>query len=318
MTNWRHSVRTTGLPHEDPVTGPAGRRRPVTVCGLPVHPLTLGESVAAAEALIEDGGPHQHVVLNAAKVVQAHKDPELARIIRSCSLVNADGQSVVWASRILGQPMPERVAGIDFILALWRRAAHKGYRVYLLGAERPVVEETARIAAAQGVKIVGCRDGYWDESQEQEVVSGVRAARPDLLFLAVPSPRKEYFLAHRLKALGCPLVVGVGGSFDVVAGLRSRAPRWMRRAGLEWFHRMVQEPSRMFLRYTTGNLRFVMLVLVHWARRLPVRPTTGSAAPKLSARSHSAPGIPAPCRRRKPHRATERNRRNPEGPLRHP
>jgi N-acetylglucosaminyldiphosphoundecaprenol N-acetyl-beta-D-mannosaminyltransferase len=222
--------------------------------------------VAAAEALIADGGPHQHVVLNAAKIVQAHGDPELVRIIRSCSLVNADGQSVVWAGRLLGSPLPERVAGIDFMLALWRSAARHGYRVYLLGAEAAVVEETARIATGQGVEVVGHRDGYWDESQEPQVVAGVRETRPDILFLAVPSPRKEYFLARRQKELGCALVVGVGGSFDVVAGLRSRAPRWMQRTGLEWFHRLVQEPRRMFLRYAVGNTRFVALTVAHWAR----------------------------------------------------
>ncbi|HEY9439411.1 MAG TPA: WecB/TagA/CpsF family glycosyltransferase [Streptomyces sp.] len=240
--------------------------RPAMVCGLPVHPLTLKESVASAEALIADGGPHQHVVLNAAKIVQAHDNPELARIIRSCSLINADGQSVVWAGRLLGSPLPERVAGIDFMLALWRSAARKGYRVYLLGAEPGVVEATARIAASQGVEVVGYQDGYWDETQESHVVAAVREARPDILFLAVPSPRKEYFLARRQKDLGCALMVGVGGSFDVVAGVRSRAPRWMQRVGLEWFHRLIQEPRRMFLRYAVGNTRFVALTATHWAR----------------------------------------------------
>lgn len=262
-----YTPRAPGLPDESATKGTAGLCRPVTVCELPVHPLTLEESVAAAEALIADGGPHQHVVMNASKIVRAHDDPELARIIRSCSLVNADGQSVVWAGRLLGSPLPERVAGIDFMLALWRSSARRGYRVYLLGAEPQVVEETARIAAAQGVAIVGYRDGYWDETQETQVVAAVREARPDILFLAVPSPRKEYFLARRQKDLGCALMVGVGGSFDVVAGVRSRAPRWMQRAGLEWFHRLIQEPRRMFLRYAVGNARFVALVAACWARR---------------------------------------------------
>ncbi|MCX4579340.1 WecB/TagA/CpsF family glycosyltransferase [Streptomyces sp. NBC_01571] len=261
-------MRTTSSRNGNARTGRVGPGRPVTVCGLPVHPLTLEESVAAAEALIEDGGPHQHVVLNAAKIVQAHDDPELARIIRSCSLVSADGQSVVWAGRLLGSPLPERVAGIDFMLALWRSAARNGYRVYLLGAEAKVVEETARIAAGQGVEVVGYRSGYWEESEEALVVAAVRETRPDILFLAVPSPRKEYFLARRQKDLGCALMVGVGGSFDVVAGLRSRAPRWMQRAGLEWFHRLVQEPRRMFLRYAVGNTRFVALTAAFRARLL--------------------------------------------------
>ncbi|WP_220213494.1 WecB/TagA/CpsF family glycosyltransferase [Streptomyces shenzhenensis] len=260
-------MRPAKLSDEEPSISPAVCP-PVSICGLPVHPLNLQASVAAAEALIEEGGPHQHVVLNAAKVVQAHDDPALARIIRSCSLVNADGQSIVWAGRILGRPLPERVTGIDFMLALWQSAARRGYRVYLLGAEPAVVERTARIAEAQGVKIVGYRDGYWDETQEQQVVADVRRTQPDVLFLAVPSPRKEYFLARSQEALGCPLLVGVGGSFDVVAGVRSRAPRWMRRAGLEWCHRMLQEPRRMFLRYAVGNPRFVALVFAHWAREL--------------------------------------------------
>jgi N-acetylglucosaminyldiphosphoundecaprenol N-acetyl-beta-D-mannosaminyltransferase len=224
--------------------------------------------VTAAEALIADRGPHQHVVLNAAKIVQAHDDPELARIIRSCSLINADGQSVVWAGRLLGSRLPERVAGIDFMLALWRSAARNGYRVYLLGSQADVVKETARIAARRNVTVVGHRDGYWDETEEAGVVAAVREARPDILFLALPSPRKEYFLARRQKELGCALVVGVGGSFDVVAGVRSRAPRWMQRAGLEWFHRLVQEPRRLVLRYAVGNTRFMALTAVHWARRL--------------------------------------------------
>ena len=126
--------------------------------------------------------------------------------------------------------------------------------------------DTARIAAGQGVEVVGHRDGYWTESEEARVVAAVRETRPDILFLAVPSPGKEYFLARRQKDLGCALVVGVGGSFDVVAGLRSRAPRWIQRAGLEWFHRLVQEPRRMFLRYAVGNTRFVALTASYWAR----------------------------------------------------
>lgn len=243
---------------------------PVPLCGLPVHALTLAESVAAAEKLIADGRPHQHVSVNAAKVVRARRDPELARIIRSCSLVNADGQAVVWAGRVLGQPLPERVTGIDLMLALWDRAARERYRVFLLGAEPAVVRQVAAIATRRGVDVVGYRDGYWSREQEPEVVAAVREARPDLLFLAVPTPRKEYFLAGHLDDLNCGLAVGVGGSFDVVAGLRARAPRWMRGAGLEWAFRLLQEPRRLFARYLVGNTAFVLLVLREaLARRRP-------------------------------------------------
>ncbi len=162
-------------------------------------------------------------------------------------------------------PVPERVAGIDFILALWRSAARNGYRVYLLGAEAAVVEAgDGAYRHLQGVEVVGHRDGYWDERKEPQVVAGVREARPDILFLAMPSPRKEYFLAAAEGAGLCP-----GGRcrriFRRGGGLRSRAPRWMQRTGLEWFHRMAQEPRRMFLRYAVGNTRFVALTAVHGA-----------------------------------------------------
>lgn len=234
---------------------------PVPVCGVPVHALTLAESVAAAEELIAEGRPHQHMSVNAAKIVRARRDPGLASIIRSCSLVNADGQAVVWAGRMLGRTLPERVTGIDLMLALWESAARRHYRVFLLGAEPDVVRKVAAVATGRGVDVVGHRDGYWREEEEPDVVAAVRAARPDLLFLAVPTPRKEYFLARHLAALNCGLAVGVGGSFDVVAGLRARAPRWMRRAGLEWFFRLLQEPRRLFTRYLVGNTAFVLLVL---------------------------------------------------------
>jgi N-acetylglucosaminyldiphosphoundecaprenol N-acetyl-beta-D-mannosaminyltransferase len=243
---------------------------PVEVCGLPVHPLTLAETVTAAEALIADRGPHQHVVLNAAKVVAAHDDPELARVIRSCSLVNADGQSVVWASRLLHHPVPERVAGIDFMVAMWDSAKRNGYRVYLLGAESDVVQQVARTARARGVNVVGARDGYWSADNEAEVVAAVGATQPDVLFLAIPSPRKEQFLSAHLEHLGAALVVGVGGSFDVIAGRTRRAPVWMQRLGLEWFFRLAQEPRRMFRRYLEGNARFIAMVARYRLHRGPV------------------------------------------------
>src|SRR4051812_39976322 len=150
---------------------------PVDVCGLPVHPLTLDESVEAADALIQDGGPHQHVVLNAAKVVLAHDDPALADVIGRCSLVNADGQSIVWASWLLGHRVPERVAGIDFMHALWDLAAQRGYTVYLLGAEAPVVARVADIVRARGIRLAGYRDGYWSPDDEAALVSAIAESK---------------------------------------------------------------------------------------------------------------------------------------------
>ncbi|MFF3687051.1 WecB/TagA/CpsF family glycosyltransferase [Streptomyces sp. NPDC002187] len=237
------------------------------ICGVPVDALTMSQSVAAAELLIADECAHQHVAVNAAKLVMAKRDGELSRIIRSCSLVNADGQAVVWASRILGCPLPERVAGIDLMLELWKRAAGNCYRVYLLGAEPAVVRKAAAIASRQGVNVVGCRDGFWAEDEEPAVVAAVREARPDILFLAVPTPLKERFLARHLTDLNCGLAVGVGGSFDVVAGVRRRAPVWMRKTGLEWSFRLLQEPRRLLARYLLGNSRFIALILSQAVRQ---------------------------------------------------
>lgn len=237
----------------------------------------MDDSVRVACELVDSGGPHQHVAINAAKVIATRRDPVLREIVESCSIANADGQSIVWASRLFGQRLPERVTGIDFMLRMWSVAADKGYRVYLLGAKPHTVEHAATVAARQDVHIVGARSGYWSPEEEDEVVAEVARARPDLLFVGLPTPRKEEFLHRHLKSLGVPLAVGVGGSFDVVAGEVTRAPRWMQRYGLEWLHRMRQEPSRMLRRYLVGNAAFIWLVFTEWIRSVRREHRPGSA-----------------------------------------
>jgi N-acetylglucosaminyldiphosphoundecaprenol N-acetyl-beta-D-mannosaminyltransferase len=231
---------------------------------IPLDALTMAQSVAVCDALIRSGGQHQHVVLNAAKVVAAHDDTRLMNVIKGCSLINADGQSVVWAARLLGQQVPERVAGIDLMEQLWALAARAGYRVFLLGATAEAVRFAATAARDVGVNVVGYRDGFWAPDEEDTVVAQVAAQRPNVLFLAIPSPDKEFFLAAHRETLGVNLAVGVGGAFDVVAGITHRAPNWMQRSGLEWLYRLIQEPRRMFKRYLVGNSRFTALVLREW------------------------------------------------------
>jgi len=241
--------------------GQAGDR--IDMLGIVVDPLTMDESVEAAEQLIRAGGTHQHVVVNAAKVVQASDDPELAAIIKGADLVNADGMSVLWAGRFLGHSMPERVPGIDFMEALLARAATSGYQVFFLGAREEVVTAVVEIEIGRhpGLVVAGYRNGYWRAEEEAGVVAQIAATRPAILLVAMSSPKKERFLSNHLEELGVPLVVGVGGSFDVVAGVTARAPMWMQRTGLEWMYRLVQEPRRMFKRYLVGNSRFVVMVL---------------------------------------------------------
>ncbi|NHW47385.1 WecB/TagA/CpsF family glycosyltransferase [Paenarthrobacter sp. MSM-2-10-13] len=230
--------------------------------GLTVDRLSMDESVERALELIASGGPHQHVVVNAAKVVAAVEDETVRSTINGCSMVNADGQSVVWASRLLGDALPERVAGIDFMNRLVDESAKHGLRIYLLGAKSRVVEATANAFRERGAVVVGHHDGYWRQSKSDlEICQEVAVTNPDILFIAVPSPFKEVFLADNLHRLGVKLCVGVGGSFDVVAGETTRAPIWMQRCGLEWFYRLLQEPRRMMRRYLVGNAKFIYYVV---------------------------------------------------------
>ncbi len=172
----------------------------------------------------------------------------------------------MWASRILGQPLPERVAGIDLFVAILERAASTGHSVYFLGATDEVLDELVRRISRRfpTLRIAGSRNGYW--SDDGEVIDAVRAAHPDFLFLAIPSPRKEFWLNEHLQALGVPFVMGVGGSFDVLAGKVKRAPLWVQKLGCEWLYRVCQEPRRMWKRYLFGNARFIQLTFKEWRR----------------------------------------------------
>ncbi len=246
--------------------------RRIELFGVPVDALTMDETVARVRELVKLGGPNQHVVLNAAKIVAIQRDPELAAIVRRSALVNADGASVVWAGRLVGTPLPERVAGIDLFERLVATAAEDGHSIYLLGATDDVVERVVKVLRARHplLRIAGYHHGYWGD--DDEMLEIVRAAKPHYLFLAIPSPRKEYWLSVHLDRLGVPFVMGVGGSFDVVAGFTRRAPRILQRIGLEWFWRLAQEPRRMWKRYVVGNTQFVMLTWREWRARRGDRP----------------------------------------------
>jgi N-acetylglucosaminyldiphosphoundecaprenol N-acetyl-beta-D-mannosaminyltransferase len=234
--------------------------------GLPLDALTMDETVDQVRRMVRNGGIHRHVVLNAAKIVQAERDPALRQVISGCELVNADGMAVVWASRVLGAPVPQRVTGIDLFERLVAAAADDGDPVYFLGAQAPVVERVVRVFTERYplLRVAGYHDGFW--ADDETMVAEVRAARPSYLFLAIPSPRKEFWLEEHAEELGIPFVMGVGGAFDVVAGRTGRAPRVVQRAGLEWGWRLAQEPRRMWKRYLYGNTAFIRLTLREWSR----------------------------------------------------
>ncbi|PKQ38563.1 MAG: glycosyltransferase [Actinobacteria bacterium HGW-Actinobacteria-1] len=239
------------------------------IFGVTLDMLTMDQSVERCTELIEIGQPAQHVVINAGKVAMMHDKPHLKEIISRCQMVNADGQSVVWASRLKGHPVPERVAGIDLMHKLLERAEQRGWPTYFLGAREEVLQ--ACLAAFRikypELVVAGYQHGYF--SDDKLVAQQIREAGTRLLFVGISSPKKEEFLSEHLKHMGPVFAMGVGGSFDVVAGLTKRAPLWMQKSGLEWAYRLGQEPGRMWKRYLFGNARFINLVIKEERRRVP-------------------------------------------------
>ena len=241
----------------------------ITMMGCEIDNLTMEQTLQKIDGFIQSGLPHQHVVVNVDKLVKASHDAELRRIINDCALVNVDGMPVVWASRLLGKPLKERVAGVDLFEALMQRSARTGWRVFLLGAREEVVSEVKRQYELKypGLTVAGYRNGYWKPEEEAGVVEQIREAKADLLFVAISSPKKEHFLGQYQAHMKIPFAMGVGGTFDVAVGRVKRAPLWMQRNGLEWFYRFLQEPRRMFRRYFIEDMAFVWLFLKEAARR---------------------------------------------------
>lgn len=249
----------------------------MNILGCEVDNLSMGETLDRVGELIATGRPHQHVVINADKVVKAARDPALAQIIARCDLINADGMPVVWASRLLGKPLKERVTGIDLFFSLLGRAEQEGWRVYFLGAREAVLNEVVTRARQRHpqLQIAGHRNGYWKAEEETQVVEAIAATRPHILFVAINSPKKEEFLARHQAHMQVPFAMGVGGTFDVMAGLTQRAPLWMQRNGFEWFYRFLQEPRRMFRRYFIEDMGFFWLLgramVQRWTGRMTER-----------------------------------------------
>jgi N-acetylglucosaminyldiphosphoundecaprenol N-acetyl-beta-D-mannosaminyltransferase len=241
----------------------------IEMMGCRIDNLSMEETLQTIEGFIKSGKPHQHVVVNVDKLVKASRDAELRRIINDCALVNVDGMPVVWASRLLGRPLKERVAGVDLFEALMRRSASRGWRVFLLGAREEVVSgvKSAYEQKYPGLTVAGYRNGYWRPEEEAAVVEHVKAAGADLLFVAISSPKKEQFLGRYQAEMQIPFAMGVGGTFDVAVGRVKRAPVWMQNAGLEWFYRFLQEPRRMFRRYFVEDMAFFGLLLKEAFRR---------------------------------------------------
>jgi N-acetylglucosaminyldiphosphoundecaprenol N-acetyl-beta-D-mannosaminyltransferase len=237
--------------------------------GCPIDALTLDQ---AAECCVEAARARKSFlvgVVNAAKIVQLRDDAELRASVELADIVLADGMSVVWASRLLGSPLPARVTGIDLFEALLARAETGGLSVYLLGARPEVLRAVLAVLRVRHPRLVvaGYRDGYFGADEEPDVVRAIRESRAHFLFVGMPTPKKEIFLRVWREQLAGITCHGVGGSFDVLGGYVRRAPRLWQRLGLEWLYRLLQEPRRMWRRYLVTNTLFLARVGRAWISR---------------------------------------------------
>ena len=207
--------------------------------------------MAAATALIEkfiaERTPHHIVTADASMVVTASEDPEFAGIVASADLVTPDGAGILWATKRLGTPVQTKVSGVDLAARCCALSAEKGWRIFFFGASPGIAEEAAARMQARhpGTQIVGFRDGYFTPEQEPEVVAQIKAARPDILLVALGIPKQEKFIQKHKESLGVPVCIGVGGTLDVFSGTVRRAPRWMQNSGLEWAYRLASNPKKI-------------------------------------------------------------------------
>lgn len=229
-----------------------------------IHKLTMDETLSVITNSIKNDQQIHHVVVNAGKIVALQTDLKLRESVNCCDIINADGQAIVWASKVLNNPLPERVAGIDLMEKLVALSYEKEYKIFFLGAKEEVVSKVVSFYSDKYSPeiIAGYRNGYFDKNQEPEIAKQISQSGANILFVAISSPKKEIFLNENKSILkNVNFIMGVGGSFDVVSGLVKRAPQWMQKFGLEWFYRLIQEPKRMWRRYLVGNTKFIFLVL---------------------------------------------------------
>lgn len=250
---------------EDKDIAPAVKEKRIPFLNAYLDTYSYEETLETIRKSIKDRKPIQHCVLNACKLYLLKKDPYLAQIVRKCQMVQADGASIVLAGRLLGLPYFPRITGIDLMVRILEEARRNNYRVFFLGGTQEVLDKAVeKIASSYGHSIIaGAYNGYFGQDRNEDIVSLIASSNADILLVGMNSPKKEYWLAQNMERLNVPFCMGVGGSFDVIAGKVKRAPRLVQNLGLEWLFRVIQEPQRLWRRYMAANLYFVFLVLSH-------------------------------------------------------
>jgi N-acetylglucosaminyldiphosphoundecaprenol N-acetyl-beta-D-mannosaminyltransferase len=235
----------------------------VRVANCPVDRLNFEQAAEELCRRIEADVPTHVVFVNAAKVVKYARDSSLQSAMDNATLLLADGVPVVWAARLLGTPLPGRVNGTDLMERMVALAADRGYSVYFLGATEEVISQA--VAAFRrchpALKVAGFHHGYVNRANSAQVIQEINRSGAQILLVGMGTPQKELWGEQSRSALRVPICQGVGGSFDVIAGVVKRAPRWMQRSGLEWFYRLVQEPRRLLWRYVETNTIFTWMVV---------------------------------------------------------
>ena len=266
-------------------------RKLILISGIPIDDLTMDEALARIETFIANGRSqqrsHQIATVNADFVVKALGDPELRGILQEADMATADGMPLVWGARALGLSLEGRVTGADLVPALAERAAQKGYSLYLLGAAPGVAARAAEILQAQypGLQIAGILSPPNRSVLEMDpaILEQIRAADPDILLVGFGNPKQEKWIAMHRRTLPVPVMIGIGGTFDFIAGKTKRAPEWMQRSGLEWLYRLLQEPRRLWKRYVVDMGGFGYFFLRQWwlmrqgNKPSPLLPTTDVA-----------------------------------------
>lgn len=236
--------------------------RHLSILGVRVDAVTAAEALDIIEQIVREGRSQQVVTVNPEFVMAAQANQAFRRVLNAAALALPDGIGLVWAARILGQRLPERVAGSDLVPRLAEQAARRGWKLFLLGAAPGVAEQAAArlVARCPGLTVAGTYAGSPAAVEEEDIVARVRAVRPDILFVAYGAPAQDLWIARNLERLGVPLCMGVGGALDFIAGVRRRAPRWVQRLGLEWLYRLLQEPWRWRRQLALPRFAFAILM----------------------------------------------------------
>lgn len=240
-----------------------GNNKRITILNTIIDVLSMQETIELVEKYVKTKTPLHLMGVNADKINEVNQNEKMKEIVNSCGIINADGASVVLASKFLNKQLPERVAGIDLMMELIKMSASKKYSIYLLGAKQEIVEKTEEVLKEKipNLIIKGIHNGYFKKEDWKDISNDIKDKKPDFVFVGITSPIKEYLIEFLQNDGNNCVFMGVGGSFDVISGNIPRAPKWMQKVNLEWLFRLMQEPKRLFKRYFIGNTRFIKAII---------------------------------------------------------